>query len=319
MHGLKQHSIWAFAAFFSCMTPAAHADCGSIPYRSPLELAGDFVFSKSSGPSRNVQFDPMDVVVFEPGQRGIILWNGVEEILLLSTDIKVSEPVSILEVIPFPAEPTVSLGEFETFQKMQRLLIDKTMWRVASGGGVKNLGPPSSAIEITFQKQMGAHDVAVVHVLDADGFVRWVTAFLQAKRATNADIDPQFIQIIRNYVDRGFEWFVFDSIQADDRLQSRQPVEYRFASDRVYYPLEISSRETGKTKVDLLLVTPQALSHFPKFQFSLKRDESVELKRDELAPIREDWAEFMKRDEFAMQRVRIKGNIQKMTTDFIAR
>ncbi len=297
----------------------ALADCGSIPFRSPFELMGDFALQMGTEGGKDVQFDPMDVVVFEPGQRAIILWNGEEEILFLSTDIKVSTPVSILEVIPFPAEPKVSLGSFDTFEKMQRLLIEKAMWRVAAGGGVANATGSVSAAEITFHQKMGAHDVAVVHVLDEAGFLEWVNAYLHSKEAINAKVDPEFSNIVQNYLSRGYTWFVFDAIQAADRLQSRQPIEYRFKSNSVYYPLEISSRETGKTNIDLLLLTANKLTQYPKVRFAVNREDHVALTSNELLPIREDWAAFMGRESFTMQRVRIKGDIRKMTTDFIAR
>jgi len=77
---------------FLCLTGIpAFADCGSIPYQSPFELFGD-ISLEGLGADKDVRFDPMDVVVFEPGQRAIVLWNGVEEILFLSTEIKTSEP-----------------------------------------------------------------------------------------------------------------------------------------------------------------------------------------------------------------------------------
>jgi hypothetical protein len=320
MSGLAVHSRWvAILSVVLCTggIPAV-ADCGSIPFQSPFELFGGISLEGSAG-NTDVRFDPMDVVVFEPGQRAIILWNGVEEILFLSTEIKTSEPVSILEVIPFPNEPEVRLGEFETFQKMQRLLIEKTMWRVAAGGGVANANPPKNAVEITFHEKMGAHDVAVVHVLDKAGFLNWVDEFMRSKEAVNATVDPKFAEIIENYLDRGYAWFVFDAIQAADQVQSRQPIEYRFKSDSVYYPLEISSRETGKTNIDLLVLTSNQLTQFPEVKFVVKKDDQVALTSAELLPVRQDWASFMGQESFTMQRIRIKGNIRTMKTDFIAR
>ncbi|MBI5095258.1 MAG: hypothetical protein HZB26_22840 [Candidatus Hydrogenedentes bacterium] len=239
---------------------AGWADCGSIPYSSPLELMGGMTILKTEKGITDVRFDPMDVVVFEPGQRAIILWNGREEILLLSTDIKTNRAVSLLEVIPLPGEPAVRLGDFDWFMTMQRLLIDKSMWRVASGGGVAGVRAPERAAEITFHKKMGVHDISVAHVLNRDGFTGWVEEFMTAKKAVNPKVDPAFAGIIGNYLERGTQWFVFDSLQADNQLQSRQPVEYRFKTDHLYYPLEISSRESGKTNIDLLVVTTQPRS-----------------------------------------------------------
>lgn len=45
------------------------------------------------------------VQIFEPNQRAMIAWNGSEEILLLSTDLRASQATQVLEVLPLPSEP----------------------------------------------------------------------------------------------------------------------------------------------------------------------------------------------------------------------
>ena len=69
------------------LSAAAWADCGSIPFFSPIR-ARDSISVVSEGllAKPEVRLDPLEVVVYEPGQRAIILWNGREEILLLSTE-----------------------------------------------------------------------------------------------------------------------------------------------------------------------------------------------------------------------------------------
>jgi hypothetical protein len=315
-HTPLSFSLLSVMVVLALAVSPANADCGSIPFRSPL----DAVFTVIAGDGQpDVAFDPMDVVVYEPGQRGIILWNGEEEILLLSTDIRTSEPVSILEVIPFPSEPTVELGDFETFQRAQRLLIEKSMWRVASGGGVPGVKPPESAAKVTFHEKMGAHDVTVVHVQEPSEFLAWVEQYMKEQKAINPKIDPAFAQIITNYLDRGFTHFVFDRIETSDQVKSRQPVQYRFKSDQVYYPLEISTRETGRTDVDLLLITQKPLTELPKLTFSSKKTRPVGATSNDLATVKPEWAAFMGDTEGTLQRVRLRGNIQKMTKDFTAR
>ena len=68
-----------------CIHLPLYADKGSIPFNA------------------NVQ-------IFEPNQRALIAWNGLEEILLLTTDLYASETTKILEVIPLPSEPEVEKG-----------------------------------------------------------------------------------------------------------------------------------------------------------------------------------------------------------------
>lgn len=309
---------WFVVALMSTV-PVAYADCGSVPYYSPFGGFDMLDMITTPDGATELEFDPLKVIVYEPGQRAIILWNGIEQILLLSTEIKTSQPVSILEVIPLPAEPTVQLGDFESFQKMQGLLISKQMWTVASGGGVPGVRAPESAARITFHEQMGAHEVSVVKVEDATQFTAWVEAFMARKQAVNAQIDPEFLDVIQRYVNRGFQWFVFDSINARDHVQSRQPIEYRFKTDAVFYPLEISTRETGKTAVDLLVLSPEPLKQVSELQVAADRDGGMRVAAHELRDVSEEWAAFMGDRPCAMERVQIKGDIQKMTTDFTAR
>lgn len=298
----------------------ACADCGSIPFWSPVQTARQTTLEERLDGGKDVKFDPLKVVVYEPGQRGIILWNGARETLLLSTEIRVSGAASLLEVIPFPSEPTAQLGDFEMFQKMQRLLIEKTMWRVASGGA-KGLSAavPEDAARITFSEKMGAHDISVVRVDRPEYFLEWTMNFMREKQAVNPQVDPKFVDIIEDYLSRNFQWFVFDTIDASDSLKSKEPIEYQFATDSVYYPLQISSLEKGRTMVDLLLVTPQPVSTYEKLEFAVKRDKGVDLTHQELAGVSGPWAQFMGPGGHSMQRVYIRGRLGDMRRDFIVR
>ncbi len=301
-----------------------YADCGSIPY-TPIRMAPiwegaeGFLFNKMPDGSKRVEFDPLDVVVYEPGQRAIILWNGVEEILLLSTEISTNQPTSILEVIPMPNEPQVSLGKFETFEKMQALLIKKQMWTVASGGGVQGVQLPEGVAHITFHDVMGAHDINVVHVVDTARFSDWVMAFMRSKEAVNPAIDPRFLNVIQNYIDRGFRWFVFDSIDTTDKVQSREPIQYRFITNELFYPLEISSLEVGRTNVELLLITPQPLTQLPKLRPAARFSDAVTISKVELENAAPEWASFIAESNMQMQPVRIRGKLKNMEQDFLAR
>lgn len=64
----------------STLCSAIWADCGSVPFRSPLTIKRMLALELLPDGQKNVKFDPLDVVVYEPGQRGIILWNGEEQI-----------------------------------------------------------------------------------------------------------------------------------------------------------------------------------------------------------------------------------------------
>src|SRR5512134_1393996 len=65
------------------------------------------------------------VTIFEPTQRAMIAWNGEEEILILSTDLRASQRTKVLEVMPFPAEPCVTKGDVGVFKRAVKLINSK--------------------------------------------------------------------------------------------------------------------------------------------------------------------------------------------------
>ena len=177
------------AAAFFC-AGVAHADRGSIPFVPGVEI-------------------------FEPVQRAMIAWNGEEEILLLSTDLRASAPTKVLEVLPLPSEPEVKKGDIEVFKRAVNLINS----RIRRGHGAalgKSRGRPEAyrppAGEVTFHKRIGAHDVSVAHVLDRRGFIEWVEDYLRSKGVENPKIPEGMKTVVGEYLADGFTWFVFDVV-----------------------------------------------------------------------------------------------------------
>jgi|GEM_PF-3814427 hypothetical protein len=52
----------------------------------------------------------------------MIAWNGLEEILLLSTDMRASETARVLEVLPLPSEPKAKKGGVEALRRAAALI-----------------------------------------------------------------------------------------------------------------------------------------------------------------------------------------------------
>lgn len=118
--------------------------------------------------AEDVVFDPMEVSVFEPQQRAIILWNGQEEILLLSTDPARHPAILSSGGNPASGASRGSAGFFETFMKAQQLVVEKHMWKFASGSG--EVAANVKAGRIDFQQKLGAHDLTVAEVLKPEAF-----------------------------------------------------------------------------------------------------------------------------------------------------
>jgi len=334
MNGTTVKAIAACLLVAMCLAAGsrARADCGSVPFYAPI-LADLTIAEAGSGVldaavkldraalagKKMIDFDPLQVSVFEPQQRAIILWNGEEEILLLSTDQRASERSAILEVIPLPAEPKVRLGSFETFEAAQELVVRKRMWACAHPGAEGGLRQPApSAGRIAFRRKMGAHDVTIAEVLQPEGFVQFVQRRLQESyRTPEAPIRPDFVEIIDSYLKEGFRWFAFDVIVLDDVTQSRQPIEYRFRSDSVFYPMRISRLERGKTKVDLLVFSPFGATRFeglPRRRFEIERP--LPVAASEVESLDEQWAGFFPgQQELVMDQWSVEDKLRNLLSD----
>lgn len=210
------------------------------------------------------------VMLFEPRQNAIIAWNGEEEILVLTTDVHASQPVEVLEMLPLPAEPKVSMGQFGTLTRAIEIINKHqppvsvvthggaTRGKVTQGAGEESYMRPKPAGAVTFQGQIGHHDVTVTKVLNADRFVSWVETTLTKMGGKNVKVPPWMKARVDEYSKEGVSWFVFDSVVLGTTPQSTEPIRYRFKTKQLFYPLKIT-RVTGESEAQLVIMTSEVI------------------------------------------------------------
>ncbi|MFC1743179.1 DUF2330 domain-containing protein [Candidatus Riflebacteria bacterium] len=275
----------------------------------------------------SIPFDP-EAKVFEPNQRAMIAWNGAEEILLLSTDLKASKKTEVLEVLPLPSEPVVKKGDVEVFRKMTELINRKLRQRMSRGRSKKKgedlsesrAQPPAG--EVTFQKKIGAHDISVTHVLNTKGFVKWVEDYLILKGVKNPKIPGPMKGVVEEYLAEGFTWFVFDVVSLDETLKTNDAIQYRFATNYLFYPMKISKTEEGFTTVKLLVLTPKLLSEFPGIPVEKVRlpHEPVNISSEELRGMNVEMDELLgSRNVLKLRHWMLRGYLYSFDKDLIAK
>jgi hypothetical protein len=292
--------VLTFALIVS--TLALRADRGAIPFRAK-------------------------VTVFEPNQRALIAWNGDEEILVLSTDLRVSKPTKVLEVMPFPTEPTVTNADVAVFQRTVRLInaklnrmtrADAEELMLTRGG---NRSPPPAG-QITFHEKIGAHDVVVARVVDPAGFVGWVNDYLKRAQVGSPTIPALLQASVGEYLSEGFIWFAFDVVSPDDRLKTTDALEYRFRTSSLYYPIKISRANQGLTSIQLLVLTQEMLRTFsgiPMERVAL-RHMPVSLSSTEVRSLHPGIDDLLGRREGVKLRIWwIRGEFQDLSRDLLAR
>jgi hypothetical protein len=271
----------------------------------------------------SIPFEP-GVKIFEPTQRAMIAWNGGEEILLLSTDMKASDSTEVLEVLPLPNEPVVKKGDVETFRKATNLINERIRLQnilISKRNGGKERGSQGAG-EITFHKKIGAHDISVAHVLNKDGFIKWVENYLDSAGVQNPIIPEGLKKVVDEYLEEKFTWFVFDVVSLDTEIKTNDAIQYRFKTDFLFYPVKIMNTEEGYTSMEFLVLTPELLRYFPGIPLEKieLQHQPISITSDELSGLNEEMDELLgHKDDMKLRIWEIEGMISTFTEDLIAR
>ncbi len=268
-----------------------------------------------------IPFNP-DVTIFEPNQRAIIAWNGEEEILLLSTDLSASDSTTVLEILPLPSEPKVKKGDIETFRRATNLINQRIYLSKKKNGGRLSEGTIPPPAEITFHEKIGAHDISVVHLKEINGFIDWVKKYMVSLGFEEGIISDVYKDLIEEYISNKFVWFVFDIIDLDKERNTLEPIQYRFSTERLFYPLKITRLASGYTTVELIILTPRLLSQFSGL--SIKRinlaHEPITITKEDLKTIDEDIYEILKNiPEMKLRIWKIEGELNSFNEDLLAK
>ncbi|MDI6698966.1 MAG: DUF2330 domain-containing protein [Candidatus Saccharicenans sp.] len=222
-----------------------------------LLLVASFVMGFGAGPASSAadrgSFSPIPANLAQDSQKAIIFHNKLEEILILATELRAEKETEVLEFIPFPSEPAVFLAEGNVLEKVAGLLKSKD---VQMKSGFFKGGGGAAAVEIRLSKKIGPHDVTVVKINRPEEFENWVRRFFNQKKMKPESGLKEFVTSAGDYLSRGFNYFVFDSVKVEKETRTVAPLAYRFRSAELYYPLKTSNLVGGRGKVDLILILP---------------------------------------------------------------
>jgi hypothetical protein len=263
------------------------------------------------------------VKLFEPNQRALVAWDGEEEILLLSTDVRASEPTQVLEFLPLPSEPEVKEGDVEVFQRAVDLINrDRMVHASRSRGGTKGPSAPAPvAGRVTFHERIGAQDISVAEVLNKDGFVKWIEQYLKSKNYAVPELPSTMKSTIGEYLSEGYTWFVFGLVDLDTTSNTREAIQYRFNSKHFYYPLRITRIGEGKTNVEITVLTPKLLVAPPSISYTNIRlkYKPIDINLDELKGLSTDMAELLGNPEHMKLRIwEMDGDLTQFQKDIKA-
>lgn len=257
----------------------------------------------------------LPVVVYEPGQKAIISWNGSHELLILSADMYSESETKVLEILPLPSIPSIiELGSFESFVKAMQILEA----RIRRGRRAYMKGvPPGEDVHVVFHEKLGIHDVTVVEASSFESFALWAEDFLSRNGLSigydwkSGNIKP----IIGDYFRRGLNVFVFDIVDVKPYSGSNEPLVYMFKSDCLYFPLKISTIAKGHTNIAIFTVTQGVIKEEDVAMAGFKLNVMVRVSLDRLAGVDKRITDMFQQEHIWMGLISYEGPIESLTED----
>jgi hypothetical protein len=285
-----------------------------------LSVAISLLWVASSSADRGLVPLRPDVHVFEPTQQALVVWNGTEELLLLTTDVRASTEVDVLEFLPLPSEPKVEQGDRELLRRATSLINQRLMESQHGRRTYEGKGRPAGVV--TFEGRIGVHQITVARVFDATGFAEWVESVLGKNKPEGFVLPPAVLKGVDQYLADDFRWFALDMISVGEQAASTDALQYRFASEALYYPLRATSTVSGRSTIRLLVLTPKLLRDFPGWPAERVKllHPPVRLNRWDLGQLGGGLPEFLQTvGELYLRIWEIEGELSDFDRDLLAR
>ena len=252
-----------------------------------LVLAGIYILMPllAFADSGMVVMGPLPQGFAEHDQTAIVAWNGTEEALILSIGVQSSEDTTALRIVPLPSNPSkIEAADTECFetvldlhdQKWRSLNYSQYGFLSLGRGGTPEEGG-SSGVVVTFRDQIGAHDLTVVEVSNLGGFVNWIENFATDNGLGDAQLTDKFNSAIVRYLNRDINYFVFDVVEAGTDHNTVEPLLYRFETDRLFYPMELTAASIISEPLGLGKVPNVSLFLFTEGQIDSHKIENADL------------------------------------------
>ena len=259
----------------------------------------------------------LPVVVYEPGQKAIIAWNGTHELLILSADMYSEAETKVLEILPLPSVPsTVELGSFESFIKAMRI-VEAGL----AGGGRdiyrKGVPLPGEGVTIVFHEKLGIHDVTIIEASSFESFASWAEDFL-SKNGLSMGYDWKSLElktIVEDYFKRGLNIFVFDIVDVKPLSGSNEPLLYMFRSEFLYFPLKISRLAKGSTNIAIFTVTSELIDEQEATTPGFRIRAVVRTEARKISEIDERIAEMFRSNHLYLTLLIYNGPIEALSYD----
>jgi hypothetical protein len=179
--------------------------------------------------------------------RAIISWQGgIEQIDLLLGVVSTEAETGL--IFPTPSPATVSLGDRADFDAIDRVTTPERIeeydwWSFRSPGDGASAGAAPTVLDVV---QLGPIEAVTLAASDSAGLETWLTD-------NDFALSPEVTALLDGYIERGW-FFVALRLTGDAPLEGGlDPLRFRFETDELVYPLELSRAATSPQTVRLFV------------------------------------------------------------------
>ncbi len=281
--------------------------------------------------------------IYEPSQKAVIAWNGEAEVLILSVDLRAGKiyhveenwsnsgggeavKVVAVEVLPLPSIPEVEQVSTKAFTVIQQYVNERLREKRLTAPFYEGLaagakGAESLGLEVVFTEIIGPHNVTVLKVENASALLEWLqqVAGQYGYEMFEAPIIDDAEQLLQEYVERGYSYFAVDVVTVEDSIKSVKPLAYTFKTEKLYFPLKISSLQVGWTTVTLFTITEGRvnLDDLRVAGFEVKMEDHIP--REVVEKASPKLAELFDRGELWITAAGYRGSLADLSYDVEAR
>jgi hypothetical protein len=203
-------------------------------------------------------------LVASPKQEAILATDGKIVQVVLRTHFRAG-PEQLAWVVPVPQRPTdIGAADDSVFGKLDAVTAPRFFkvtysshqeFHIGCGGaaspGMRSTEPLAVRVEET--GRAGMFDYTVLAADDSGALVTWLND-------NNYQVPANSAEVFKHYTKDGWHWLAMKvRVEAGDKKTlAPHPITYRFASDRLIYPLVISQLSADKENEIVLYIVGQS-------------------------------------------------------------
>jgi hypothetical protein len=192
--------------------------------------------------------------IYQPSQKAVILYADGREDLILSVRYE-GNADDFAWVVPVPSRPNVEVADPELFWELANLTREPVLY--GSNGFLPGVGSyEGPGVDVLEEKVVGPYDVAILSAGDPASLTDWLNS-------NGYSFPESGEKIIEEYIRNGW-YFVASKISTGKEASGLaegtiEPLLLSFKTDRIVYPLRITSVSSDFCEVLLYVFTGQAV------------------------------------------------------------